>query len=430
MKCLIVDSSKSSRAWLGQIVNESGFEYMEAETGSEGIKTLQENSFDLIFTPMYLNDMDGIGFASMVRANSKTRRLPLVMITTQEDKQILERALSVGVTEIFSKRKPDSIKDFVARFFLQHSASSRMQGHILYVEDSRAIAMKIQQMLETQGLTINHFTNAEDALSSFQQENYDLVLTDVMLEGQMSGYGLLQAIRNTEGKKGRIPVLAMTGFNDETRKIELLVAGANDYVTKPPVEAELIARVRNHITSKRQSDLIEEQYTKLQELAMHDQLTRLYNRHFLMEIIPAKLSESRRHKRAISIIVVDIDKFKNINDTHGHGVGDLVLKGVAESLQKNCRTEDVVARFGGEEFVMLLTACEEEFAGTKADKLRQMIAELKPSGYPVTASFGVAQYNTEEMTNFNDMFNLADRALYIAKETGRNKVVLGSSLKK
>ena len=430
MKCLIIDSSKSFRALLGQVLKESGFDYIEADCGSDGIDRLNEAQFDLIFVSMFLKDMDGLDFTSTLRANPKTNRIPLVMITTEEDKDALDRAVSLGVTEIIPKQSLNKVKEFVEQFVVQRGVTDQLTGNILYVEDSRAIAAKTMVLLESRGLAVEHFTDAESALDAFQEKDYDLVLTDVVLEGKMSGYGLLRALRSFDGAKGRVPVLAMTGFDDDARKIELLVAGVNDYVKKPALDEELIARVKNNITTKKQMDLIEQQYARLQDMAMKDQLTGLYNRHFLMEVVPAKLSEAKRHGHAVSLVIADADKFKNINDTYGHGVGDVVLQEIASVLKANCRNEDVVARFGGEEFIILMSNCDEKGAEAKADTIRKLIEKSNPAGHKITASFGVSGYVHGETEGFTDLFQAADVAVYVAKDTGRNKVVLASSLKK
>ena len=243
MKCLIIDLSKSFRLLLAQIVEARGFEYAEASTGADGFERLKETQFDLILVSMYLQDMDGVAFASSLRANPETSRIPLVMITTHEDKEQLDRAVSVGVTEIFSKKQLGKIEQFVAEFVVKRGLTEVVQGHILYVEDSRSIAAKTKILLESQGWTVDHFATAEEALEAFRNIDYDLVLTDVLLEGKMSGYGLLRELRGFSGHKNRVPVLAMTGFDDDARKIELLVAGVNDYVPKPALDQELIARV-------------------------------------------------------------------------------------------------------------------------------------------------------------------------------------------
>ena len=428
MKCLIIDASKSFRLMLSNLVEERGFEAELVSTGAQGIQMLKNNVFDLVFVSMYLNDMDGMTFACHLRSSKKTSRIPLVMITSSEEKQELDRAVSVGVTEVFSKKQFDKIDEFVFQFVMKHGGSDGLLGQVLYVEDSRSIAMKTKALLEEQGLDVDHCTTGEDALKAFGKKDYDLVLTDIVLEGQMSGYGLLRELRSFSGKKQRVPVLAMSGFNDDVRKIELLVAGANDYVPKPALDEELIARVKNHIMSKKQMDIIEIQSQRMQDMAMKDQLTGLYNRHFLMEVVPARISEAKRHNKSLSMMIIDADKFKNVNDTHGHSVGDTVLKEIADILKKSCRGEDVAARFGGEEFIVLLVNCDEVNAANKAELLRERIELAKPAGLNITASFGVSDYISGVTNDFNDMFLAADKAVYSAKDTGRNKVVKASQI--
>lgn len=428
MKCLILDSSKSFRMLLAHLVQERGFQCEHYATGEDGLKRVDETSFDLVFVSMYLDDMEGSIFAACLRGNPRTSRIPLVMITSSAEKHELDRAVAVGVTEVFAKKQVAEIDEYVVQFMLKHGAVSTLLGDILYVEDSRAVAMKTKALLESLGLSVDHYTTAEAALEAFSEKEYDLVLTDIVLEGQMSGYGLLRALRGFSGVRQRIPVLAMSAFNDDTRKIELLVSGANDYVSKPALDEELIARVKNLLTSKKQLDLIEQQSLRMQEMAMRDQLTGLHNRHFLMEMVVNKLSEAKRQDFAVSLLIIDADKFKSINDTHGHATGDEVLRSLANTLKENCRGEDVAARFGGEEFVVLLSHCNERCALQKAEQLRCLIEASKPAGLRVTASFGVAEFDKNAMKDFSDLFNAADQAVYVAKDTGRNKVVIASSI--
>ncbi len=128
------------------------------------------------------------------------------------------------------------------------------------------------------------------------------------------------------------------------------------------------------------------------------------------------LGDAKRHKFSLSLLVIDLDHFKSVNDTHGHGVGDVVLKSVGNVLNNNCRTEDLVARFGGEEFVMLLSHCDLDFAVTKAETIRLAIEKSKPNGLTVTASIGAAMFTVGD--DFESLFDKADKAVCQAKETG------------
>lgn len=160
---------------------------------------------------------------------------------------------------------------------------------------------------------------------------------------------------------------------------------------------------------------------------MRDQLTGLYNRHFLMETAPKKMSEAIRHSLSLSLVVMDVDHFKRINECEGQAVGDVVLTEIGALLKEQVRAEDLAVRFGGQEFVLLMSHCNERGAVAKAERLRAALEALQPQGLWVTASFGVAQLNHDKGGDFSRLFTEADKAVYCAKEAGRNKVMAASA---
>ena len=142
-----------------------------------------------------------------------------------------------------------------------------------------------------------------------------------------------------------------------------------------------------------------------------------------MEVGPKRISEAYRHNQALSMLVLDVDHFKSINDKHGHSTGDAILSGLADVFQHNCRNEDVAVRFGGEEFVLLLNHCDLNNAAAKGEFIRKKIATLCPSNLNVTISIGVSAIRNEPRDDLSSLFKRADRAVYQAKEAGRNRVV-------
>lgn len=429
MRALIVDSSKSFRSMLASVITHAGLDVVHAETGKIALDLLKNNRFDLVCVSMFLSDMDGVIFSSQLRAEPLTKHVPLIMVTSSEDQSALEKAIAIGVTEVFAKKDVAAISEYVVSFVEQHDQADIVGGRILYVEDSQSVAEVTKAMLESHGLVVVHFVTAEEAFDAFQTIDFDLVLTDVVLEGQMSGGALVRALRSLDSSKARVPILALSGFDDAVRKIELLRSGANDYVSKPTLDEELLARVSNLLINKKLLDHIEAQQARLHDMAMKDQLTGLYNRHFLMEMAPSKISEAFRHKFPCSLVMVDADKFKDVNDIHGHAAGDIVLQELAGVMADACRREDIAARFGGEEFVLLLSHCSGKNAVKKADQIRQTIEALRPAGLKITASFGVAEIDLSERCEFDDLFKSADAAVYEAKSSGRNKVMLGQAVR-
>jgi len=425
MKALIAEPGKAYRQLLETVCHAVGFKPAFVTSASEALQHLSLYPVDLVLTSLQLQDSDGITFCKKIRALGDTKHTPVILLTAEESKTIVEPATQAGITEIFHKSDIPRLQTYLNGLISRASTHSNMDARVLYVEDCLSVAQLTIHILEEMGLTVDHFTHAEHACEAFRTTNYDLLLTDILLAGDMSGIGLVRAIRSTEDNNNRIPVLAMSAQDDSARKIESLNCGANDYVAKPILKEELVARVHNLITNKKLLDKLTAQQHLLQELAMTDQLTELYNRHFLMELAPKHISEAFRHKHPLSLIVIDLDNFKIINDTHGHSMGDIVLTQTAQLLKTTCRNEDIAARFGGEEFVLILRHCDAESARKKAELLRMNISDLNPEGIEISASFGVAELPQETVCKFDTLFSAADHAVYEAKARGRNCVVVG-----
>jgi two-component system cell cycle response regulator len=243
-----------------------------------------------------------------------------------------------------------------------------------------------------------------------------------MLEGMMDGLSLIRMIRASNTVSAKIPILAMTGHDDTQLRIDLLHAGINDYVTKPPIEEELAARVNNLITNKRLADQVRQQQRSLFNIAMTDQLTTCHNRHSLSDYAPKYIKDARRYNYPLSLMILDLDHFKRINDEFGHTTGDVVLAEIGKLLMATCRQGDIVSRIGGEEFLILLPHCNIANAIHKAENIRSRIEFAKPSDLVITASIGLATLIEKHEYNFDKLYKAADNAVYYSKENGRNQV--------
>lgn len=245
-----------------------------------------------------------------------------------------------------------------------------------------------------------------------QSPQPDLILLDVGMP-VMDGYEVIKRLKNSAITQD-IPVIFVTGkdtTDDEQKGFEL---GAVDYITKPVIPAIVRARVKAHITIKSQRD-------QLIYNASHDQLTGLHNRSMLNQEAPRKFARAKRHDDLLSVIMCDIDHFKSINDKYGHLFGDKVLIEVGKIFSQFHRSEDFCARFGGEEFIIILENCNLDNAVNIAQKLRVKIEQTLVEGIKISASFGVAQIGANQ-TSFEELVKCADEALYKAKENGRNRV--------
>lgn len=421
MNILIVDHSKVFRTMWERTILPLGHESIAATTGRQGLDVLRERRVDLVCVALSLPDMDGVEFCRELRALPQQQSIPVIALTSTVDKKLRERCFAAGFTELHNKTNLDSLVSLVKRMAREHT--HQLSGRVLYVEDSSTVAHVMLKILRGMKLEVDHFKSAEEAFSEFNKTNYDLIISDIMVEGEMTGMGLFDRIRGIEGDKSRVPILAVSGMDDTARRIELFRLGVNDFITKPVIKEEVIARVTNLITNKQLFDQVKAQQKHLYELAMTDQLTGLYNRNSLAEFAKKYFSEAKRHDLPLSVIILDLDHFKEINDRHGHLTGDTVLEQVGELLRQNCREEDFAARFGGEEFLLILTHCTLDAARDKAENLRRQLEQLQPAGITVTGSFGVTARPAGERINLDDVLRAADQAVYEAKRQGRNQVV-------
>ena len=238
----------------------------------------------------------------------------------------------------------------------------------------------------------------------------DLILIDLELSG-MSGYKVCKELKNNP-KTAHIPVIFVNAFQDEENEALGLALGAVDYISKPLRAALVIARVNTHLTLKRQQD-------KLKQMAFTDQLTGLYNKHMLIDFAGKKMARAYRHKYSLWLLLIDIDHFKEINDTHGHATGNQILKQVAGLLVEDSRSEDIVARLEGDDFVLMFDPCGDIDAHNRAKRILQKIE--KDIAYGITISIGMAKMLDKDI-DCSRLLARADDALLRAKEKGRNRI--------
>jgi diguanylate cyclase (GGDEF)-like protein len=258
--------------------------------------------------------------------------------------------------------------------------------------------------------------DGESGLTKARETHPDLILLDVEMPGR-DGFSVCTQLKG-DSLTMDVPIIFLTGAATAEDKIRGLDLGATDYITKPFDPAELRARVRATLRTRFLMEL-------LSKKAMIDGLTGLWNRTYLDARLSAELSAARRSGLPLTCVMADIDHFKQINDAHGHRFGDEVLRAVASTFAQACRAEDVVCRYGGEEFAILMPATNVTQGGELAERVRDKIAALSlptSSGdVRITCSFGVGNLRGEVPPSVVD---LADQALYRAKNAGRNRVEL------
>ncbi len=310
---------------------------------------------------------------------------------------------------------------------------------VLVVDDEEGLRNIISQVLSDDGHDVTTASSGEAALEVFKNTPFPIVMTDIFME-KMTGIDLLHEIR---GLDPGTQVVIMTSNASLESATAALRSGAYDYLTKPFEDldaissvidraAEKVELIRQNETMvdhlKKSTHALEHLNTQLKDLAIRDALTGLFNRRYFLEALDMEFSRSQRHSRVFSLLFIDLDHFKHYNDTFGHPAGDDLLKGLAELITKDSRDTTVVARFGGEEFILLVPETPKDGARIFAERLRKCIEEhpfhgreSQPSGQ-VTLSIGVSTYPVDG-SDSETLISRADQAMYQAKESGRNQVV-------
>ena len=307
---------------------------------------------------------------------------------------------------------------------------------VLIAEDDLVTQKLIMMTLEKAGHTVQAVTNGIKALNAFKKQFYPILITDWEMPG-MTGVELCKLIRD-EFSNNYVFIILLTARDKLNDVCIGLDAGADDYITKPFNPAELLARINGGHRILQLEKSLKEANKEIMILSITDPLTKSYNRGFINERLPKEIKRAKRYHHLLSLIMIDIDYFKKLNDTFGHLFGDKVLKGFVDCIYASIRFDiDWIGRFGGEEFLVILPETDFQGGMALAYRLRDNISKMSfeadsNKSTRITASLGVTTFDPaiHNNTTAEMMIAQADRDLYKAKEAGRNKVmgnILGTS---
>jgi diguanylate cyclase (GGDEF)-like protein len=310
--------------------------------------------------------------------------------------------------------------------------SSPDSARILVVDDHEDNVELLRARLASWGYRVDTAKDGLAALKAIEASPPDLILLDVMMP-TVDGNEVARRVKNNPALPF-IPIIMQTALDSTESKVEGLEAGADDYITKPIEFAELKARVRSMLRIKRLQEELEERERQLLEanerlrhMSRTDSLTGLDNRRYTEQQLDQMYAHAERLSEPISCVMCDLDRFKSVNDEHGHHAGDAVLKQFAQILKREAREIDRVGRYGGEEFIILLPGTVLDAAVTFAERVRKAVEShtfvFDGGSVQRTASFGVAGWPHPRVNDCDQIVRAADDALYVAKETGRNRVV-------
>jgi len=294
---------------------------------------------------------------------------------------------------------------------------------VLIVDDDAKIVEMLEIGLNAMGYDTVAAYDGGSVFKVVVDEAPDIILLDLNLP-KKDGIEVCQEIRE-KITEIYIPIIMVTARDDTNSKIEGLDVGADDYITKPVDIKEVMARIRSMLRLKSLRDELKDAKDELQELAVRDYLTGCYNRRYFMEILMLEVKKAVRYGRVISCVMLDLDYFKNVNDTYGHPIGDIALKWFADLLRDNLRDSDILGRYGGEEFILLLpNISSQEEMELICNRLRETVEKtsvnIGDNEINLTVSIGGSIFEGKNILDVDTIIEKIDNFLYEAKRAGRN----------
>lgn len=452
-RILVVDDVPANVKLLEAKLGREYYEVQGAFSGSEALDLVRSQAFDIILLDVMMPGMDGFEVCRQLKADPATQHIPVVMVTALSDTADRVRGLESGADDFLTKPVEDialfarvrslaRLKMMLDEWLARERTSQELgtgegaaleadfdpsAARILVVEDSPVDQEKILETLRLDYDDVSVATGIDEGHALAKANDYELVAISLTLDGQ-DGLRLCSHLRSDVATR-QTPILLLSDEGDMKRVAKGLDLGANDYLLKPIDRNEMLARVRSQVRRKRFQDRLRASIDQGLSMALSDSLTGLFNRRYLMRHLNRMLDRLRETGRPLSVILFDIDYFKSVNDTWGHGVGDVVLRTLADTVKGCLRGKDSVARYGGEEFVVITPDTPLEAAAQVAERIRQRVedtaftADSLPHPLKVTISMGVAT-TLDPTLPAEELLRQADEALYTAKRSGRNQVRL------
>ncbi len=454
-RILVVDDVPANVKLLEARLLAEYFEVIPAYSGAEALEACENGRVDVVLLDVMMPDMDGFEVCRRLKADAATQHIPVVMVTALDQVADRVRGLEAGADDFLTKPVNDlqlmtRVKSLVRLKTLTdelrlRAATTRNIGieellsrrgtavetlpRVLLVDERAAGAERITRMLRGR-CELSVATDPNAAFFQAADGDYDCLIVSTVF----SNYDPLRLCSQlrTFDRTRFVPIMLLADEGEEARLARGLELGVNDYLVRPIDQHELVARLATQVKRKRYNDHLRASVAQTIEMAVTDGLTGLHNRRYLDSHLATLFERARNRRRPLSLMVADIDRFKTINDTWGHDVGDKVLREFAARLRKNVRGIDLACRMGGEEFVVVMPDTEGVVAEKVAERIRAQVADtpflVGADGRPitVTVSVGVAAMMREADT-VEAMLKRADLALYEAKNGGRNRVVAAAA---
>ncbi len=451
---LIVDDIPTNVRLLEARLSAEYFDVLTASSGQEALRVCAGEDVDIILLDVMMPGMDGFEVCRRLKSDSHTSHIPVLMVTALDQPSDRVRGLEVGADDFLTKPVDDvqlmaRVKSLVRLKALTDELRARAltgqeiavedamramasidseDGRILIIDTDARHAERLRAFLAPTN-RVDVLTGPSDAALAVSGGDYELALVSMSL-GDFDPLRVCSQMRTAEMTR-TLPIILVAEDDDRPRVVRGLDLGVNDFIMRPVERNELLARVRTQIRRQRYAVELRRSVTNTLALAVTDELTGLYNRRYFDRHLSLMLEKAQQQDRDMAVMLIDMDFFKAVNDTHGHDTGDSVLREFANRLRRNIRGVDLACRFGGEEFVVLMPDTDFQQAQNVAERVRAAVAErgFDPGNgrlLSVTVSVGVA-LNEQDTDTPEIMLKRADVALYRAKREGRNRVVFDAA---
>ncbi len=450
-RVLVVDDVPANVKLLEARLSAEYFDVITAMNGEEALAICDRGECDLVLLDAMMPVINGFETCRRLKTNPATHHIPVVMVTALDQPADRVRGLEAGADDFLTK----PICDFALIARVRSLARLKMVtdelrmravtsrdigiesperetiadagrgGRVLIVDDRASSHERIAAVLADEH-DVEVEANPNQALFRAADGNYDLVIISLGLEN-FDALRLCSQIRSLERTRNT-PILAVTEPDDTARMVRGLEIGVNDYLMRPIDKNELLARARTQVRRRRYTERLRDSVQMSIEMAITDALTGLFNRRYMESHLATLIDQAKSRGKPLTALVLDIDYFKAINDSHGHDAGDDVLREFALRIRRSIRGIDLACRYGGEEFVIVMPETDMAVAAMVAERLRRRIAadpfaiQQGARSIPVTISIGIAGVRGRE-DSAAALLKRADQALYRAKRDGRNRVV-------
>ncbi len=450
-RVLVVDDVPANIKLLEARLSAEYFDVITATSGAEALAICGRSECDIVLLDVMMPDMDGFEVCRRIKINPALQHIPVIMVTALDHAAHRVRGLEAGADDFLTKpvsevaliarvRSLARLKMMTDELRMRAVTSKEIgirlpaeaavcdsgrDGRILLIDDRKPSYERLAGVLAHEH-AVEVETHPNRALLHAAEGDFDLLIVSLSIEN-FDALRLCSQARSLERTRN-VPILAITDEGDDARMVRGLEIGVNDYLLRPVDKNELLARVRTQVRKKRYAERLRENVQQSIEMAITDSLTGLYNRYYMESHLAALVEQAIARGKPLTVIMLDIDYFKSINDNYGHEAGDDVLRQLATRVRKSIRGIDLACRYGGEEFVIVMPETDMAVATIVAERLRRRIAAdpfaIQQAGRTIscTISVGIATLDAAD-DDAAKILRRADQALYRAKRDGRNRVV-------